>query len=396
MRCFAPLTGLVLIGVFVFSASGVSAGASDNLLLNGSAEQGKTGDLPAVWFAARVPAEGLTMERTGGTRRSGKYSLAIANEHEYKQKVSNNWAQNLDSVPTGKTIRLEAWLRTEDAEAANVCVQCWSDEPEKMLAFASTPVVRGTQDWTSVRSREIIVPEETKRIAVRAALTGQGKAWFDDLSLKIVDDQAVADVKQEKLSNEAPRQLAELVDGRILRTLPITKDCMVLSYMPDWSHGRVDNIGVANNNGGVRTLLAWSGEIPASALSEESRRVLIALYSRETTAKSDPGVMEVLPLSGPWPELTSWKTQPTASKEAVAEHNFAPGEGWKLFDVTTLVRNQLTSGEECYGVILQFQQEDFTAQTWSGYAFVSREGLGKWAGKHPRLLIVESSDENGK
>ena len=46
--------------------------------------------------------------------------------------------------------------------------------------------------------------------------------------------------------------LSRMIDGQIVEVSPITKDCMVLSYLPDWAHGNVDNIGVANNDGGVR------------------------------------------------------------------------------------------------------------------------------------------------
>lgn len=390
MRHFTPVLGFVLIGATVLATAGAAAATPRDLLVNGSAEQAGEGNAPAGWFTARVPAAGLTMERTGSSYHSGKYSLFISNEHEYESKVSNNWAQKIEPAPERKTVRLEAWMRTQDAEAVNVCVQCWSDEPHRMLAFASTPVVRGTQDWTGSRSRAIVVPPETKKIMVRAALTGLGKAWFDDLSLTIVDEEPAA-ATQKELSPDDREQLAKLAGGKIFNSVPITKDCMVLAYLPDWSHGNVDNIAVANNSGGVRTLLAWDSEsLAKSVLSKNNRRALIALYSRRTTAGPDSGTVQVRSLRDSWPELTSWKTQPDSSNEVVAEHDFVPGEGWKLFDVTSLVQKQLESGEKCHGVILQFQRESFVSDTWSGYAFASREGLGEWAGRHPHLLIVES------
>jgi hypothetical protein len=42
-----------------------------------------------------------------------------------------------------------------------------------------------------------------------------------------------------------------------VRSVPIEKDQLVLSYIPDWAHGRIDNLAVASNGGGVRALFAW-------------------------------------------------------------------------------------------------------------------------------------------
>ena len=42
---------------------------------------------------------------------------------------------------------------------------------------------------------------------------------------------------------------------------------MVLAYLPDWNFGNVDNLGIGNNDGGVRTLIDWPA-IPA----DEARR----------------------------------------------------------------------------------------------------------------------------
>jgi hypothetical protein len=386
MRYLAPAVGLVLVGVMVLVPSSVRADAPANLLLNGSAEQGQAANLPAVWSAASVPADDLTMERTNATSQSGKYALRIANEHDYGRKVSNNWMQEARTVPRGKAICLEASLRTEDADAANVCVQCWSAEPKRMLGFASTPLIRGTQNWQNLRSLAIVVPPDTKRIVVRAALTGCGQVWFDDISLTVVDEEIGHAAEPGQPQDKERKLLAELAGGTIAQTLPITKDCMVLSYLPEWAHGRVDNIAVANSGGGVRTLLAW-GDLPTLAVSG-GNRTLLALYSRKTTSDPNPGVVQVRRLEEPWRELTSWKTQPGSSEETVSEHDFVAEEGWKLFDVTPLVRAQAQSAEECHGVMLRFEREDFVPGTHSGYAFVSREGLGEWATKHPRLLIV--------
>jgi hypothetical protein len=159
---------------------------SDNLLGNPGAEQA-VGDAPLVWFAAAVPADGLRMWRATDEQHRGEASLAISNEHEYEERVHNNWAQKVWNVSPGTSVALSAYVKTENAESANLCIQCWDQARKQMLAFGSTDVLSGTQDWTPLRTRPVTVPHGTASITIRAVLTGTGKVWFDDLALEVID-----------------------------------------------------------------------------------------------------------------------------------------------------------------------------------------------------------------
>jgi RNA polymerase sigma factor (sigma-70 family) len=185
--------------------------------------------------------------------------------------------------------------------------------------------------------------------------------------------------------------LVKSVPSPILRAFPVSKDCMILSYIADWAHGNVDNIGVANNHGGVRTLIDWP-EIKPDLASAPDRKFLLALYSRTTTSHSPAGPIHAFAIIETWPELTSWKTQPAYHLEPAATYQFEPGEGWKLFDVTPIVRDQAGAGRNTHGVLLRFLSEDFSERgvDWSGYQFVSREGTGEWARRRPVLLVVKA------
>ena len=169
-----------------------------------------------------------------------------------------------------------------------------------------------------------------------------------------------------------------------MASLPISNDCMVLSYMPDWAHGDVDNIGVANNDGGVRTLLNWR-PIATQDASSPDRRFVIALYSRKTTAAGKTGPILAFEISEDWPERTSWKSQPDYAPDPAANFKFVPGEGWKLFDITSVVHSQAESGGGKHGVLLRWLSEDRSGQkrNWSGYQFVSREGTGRMGKPSP-------------
>ncbi len=184
--------------------------------------------------------------------------------------------------------------------------------------------------------------------------------------------------------------LARSVEGHIVGTSAITRDGMVLSYMPDWAHGEVDNLGVANNDGGVRTLIQW-GAVPVQDAGSPERRFVLALYSRRTTVHARPGSVLAFEVTQDWPEKVSWETQPEYSPEPLARYEFTAGDGWKVFDVTPLVRAQAAASSGRHGLLLRFLSEDRSGKkiNWSGYMFVSREAKGQWEARRPTLLIVE-------
>jgi hypothetical protein len=185
------------------------------------------------------------------------------------------------------------------------------------------------------------------------------------------------------------KALAKSVPGTIVRTLPVTKDSMVLAYMPQWNFGDIDNIGVANNDGGVRTFFAWE-TLPKDALGSKNRRVYLAVYSRKTTAAKEGGKIQIAPLATEWNQSPSWESQPKGNETAKAVVTpFQPGEGWKLFDVTPLIEQQANVGKA--GVVMRFEEENQSASggDWSGYEFVSREAEKEWKDGKPRLLVVD-------
>jgi len=203
-------------------------------------------------------------------------------------------------------------------------------------------------------------------------------------------------LKRRKGAIENDRSVAQNVHPmpseiakRVVDRIPINKDCMILSYIPDWAHGNVDNIAVANNEGGVRVLIDWS-EIPADLLERESVRFNLALYSRKTTYLEPTGEIEAYAIESSWGELTSWKKQPETSVEPVTRYPFIHGDGWKLFDITSLVRQRVVGNDAGHGVMIRFAIEDriATPADWSGYQFVSREGENEWHQCRPVLLAV--------
>ena len=71
----------------------------------------------------------------------------------------------------------------------------------------------------------------------------------------------------------------------------------------------------------------------------------------------------------------------------MAKFEFVAAKGWKLFDVTPLIRKWAKAGTRGEGLMLRFAREDIgVGGKWSGYEFVSREGP---AGRRPMLLVID-------
>jgi RNA polymerase sigma factor (sigma-70 family) len=214
-------------------------------------------------------------------------------------------------------------------------------------------------------------------------------------------------VQEPVATTRIDNALAEVVPGRIVKSLDVTKDCMVLSYMPGWNFGNIDNLGVASNNGGVRTYMDWAA-VPPQEANTPNRRFLLAIFSDKTTTNTvthgaatadgktgaaattsgKTGSIFAFEVTDEWPERISWKTQPSYEPEAAATFKFEPGDGWKLFDLTPLIQSSAKAGKPGHGVVLRFLNEE-RKQDWSGYQIVSREGEGRHQAQRPRLLIIE-------
>ncbi len=162
--------------------------------------------------------------------------------------------------------------------------------------------------------------------------------------------------------------------------------------MAENSLGGVDNLGLGNNDGGVRLLIDWP-VLPAEEAAAPDRRFVIAIYSRQTFSNPPAGSILAFPILEGWAEFSSWKTQPRYDTEPAATYKFEPGEGWKFFDITPLVRAQAKAGRNGHGVLFRFLNEDFLAakETHSAFFLVSREGAGEWASRHPMLLVVKAA-----
>ena len=275
------------------------------------------------------------------------------------------------------------WFSTLKSAAAMVMAVCLVAGGAALLA---QPVVEPQRGGKPTQAAD------APKIAVVLNEAGQG-ASPQELRVEQKKGHEQSSEKEESVAVE--KDLAKLAPGPIFRAIPVSKDCMILAYMPDWNFGNVDNIGIGNNDGGVRTLIDWPA-IPADEANRPDRRFLIALYSRKTTSHPPTSKIYAFEILEKWPERTSWTTQPKYDVEPAATYKFEPNEGWKLFDITPLVRAQARTGHDGHGVILRFLREDVAGGSrviHSDYELVSREGADKWASRRPVVLVVKALKE---
>lgn len=158
------------------------------LLKNAGFETEEDG-MPSEWGTWSSPDEkGVKFLRDTDIKHSGEASACVVNtDTDPEQKKLPQWVQYVDhNLPYRQKVVLTGWVKTEDAKAAAVCMRC--DGQAKQLAFATTwsykGPFKGTADWKSFEI-SVEVPEGTEYIRVMPFVAGPGRAWFDDLSLKV-------------------------------------------------------------------------------------------------------------------------------------------------------------------------------------------------------------------
>jgi erythromycin esterase len=85
----------------------------------------------------------------------------------------------------GKRVRMSAWVRTENADSAQLWLRLDSANGMAGLDNMDNRPVKGTVDW---KKYELVldVPTNTVNVPFGALLAGKGQAWVDDFAFEIV------------------------------------------------------------------------------------------------------------------------------------------------------------------------------------------------------------------
>lgn len=169
----------------------------DELITDGDFEQSR-GGLPVDWYTSSKDDAGLRFALDSKIHYWGKHSLYIGRVADSGDMDThpNNWTQDIYRVPEGHVVKLSAYIRTRDMGLADrkfahlsfaaIGLQCWDKDKKHTIAYASTQAKSTAigSDWKQY-TVSLKVPKGTSAISIRAILVGNGKAWFDGVSLKV-------------------------------------------------------------------------------------------------------------------------------------------------------------------------------------------------------------------
>jgi hypothetical protein len=159
-------------------------GLSANLISNFSFEVGTYEQIWGWW--RKGTDQGAAAYRDSEVARSGFSSAAVSTNGAFVSDAG--WYTKLDSVPVGKDVFFEAYVKTQGLRGQaylRILAQGLKEgqEKEQLIISSSTDDVHGDSDWTYSSLRCFIPPEATG-VWLEVGVFGAGKAWFDDLSLR--------------------------------------------------------------------------------------------------------------------------------------------------------------------------------------------------------------------
>lgn len=171
--------------------SPVSAAAAVPLVNAGfESKRPGEGGSPEGWSAFQhAGEESYDFALDSGQKKGGTQSVRIK---RFGPELYGTIMQVVDGAPlAGKTVRLSAWIRTEDVPETGrggAALVLTAMRGSSILAheFMKRDRLRGTNDWKRV-SIELALPARTTRLEVGATLEGAGTAWVDDFELEIVE-----------------------------------------------------------------------------------------------------------------------------------------------------------------------------------------------------------------
>ncbi len=158
-----------------------------NLIANYGFEVGTREYVPG-WLRIFSP-QGAVSYREEGEAHEGYACAAVYAGLEPAQGAG--WITRITELPLGHDVVVEGYVKAELVQGgAYVAAVCEYEEGgEKRADFAYSPGVTGKSGWTEEAVRLYIPPQATA-VYAQAVVFGQGRAWFDDITL-VVEERAL-------------------------------------------------------------------------------------------------------------------------------------------------------------------------------------------------------------
>ena len=166
------------------------------LIVNGSFEE-MSGDMPAGWPARTY--RGSAQHRVADVSHSGERSIEISAATAADTSVHFDLKVDRDSE-----YELSGWIKTENVVAgghgALLSLHAIPGQPRSKS-------LKGTHDWTQVKLR--FQTGSAKSISINCLFggwgTSTGKAWWDDVSLRKVEYESMANDQSEVVTGDLER-----------------------------------------------------------------------------------------------------------------------------------------------------------------------------------------------
>ena len=183
--------------------------APGDLIRNGSFEEVTDGK--AVGWPT---AKHYSVAERGGMNGTRGIAYENRDEKDFRALLTQNV-----KFEHGKRYRFSVWQKTENVtRPPTICVE-WSDANGRHLGGMYAPGAAGTHDWTKIESVTMPIPPEAAKVRLCTYVKkgGLGKAWFDDVSMTEVVDEAFGGVYPSAYRGAAS-------SGKVLFRAPVNVD----------------------------------------------------------------------------------------------------------------------------------------------------------------------------
>jgi hypothetical protein len=155
----------------------------NDLLLNGSFEVGT--DLSIDYWMPSGEDPGTSAWRDTTISKYG-FSSATLLSRDNSRGVELTWTQNVLKPPAGKDVTVKGSIKTEGLRGnafLRVAGAIQTEQFINYMVWLDLDAPAGTSDWQEVEG-SLYIPSEVNVLEVSVGIDGEGRAWFDGLSLK--------------------------------------------------------------------------------------------------------------------------------------------------------------------------------------------------------------------
>ncbi len=157
-----------------------------NLISNYGFEVGTRERVPG-WLRIFSP-QGAVSYRDEDEAHEGFASAAVYAGEAFAEGAG--WITRIAELPLDHDVVVEGYVKTELARGGAYLAVFYEyeEEGERRAEAAFSPGVAVSSDWTP-QSLRLYIPPGAQAVYVQAVVYGQGRAWFDDISLVVEEKE---------------------------------------------------------------------------------------------------------------------------------------------------------------------------------------------------------------